>query len=145
MRHTRLVSDWSSDVCSSDLGRDCERGRGRAVLGHPGPGHEWRGRADGRALSAAGRNGRGSVSGSLLLKGGRVIDPKRRVDAVLDVLIEDGHVAAIDKNVKAKAANVVDVSGLVVAPGFIDLHTHLREPGREDKETIATGTRAAAQ
>jgi len=81
---------------------------------------------------------------SLLLKGGRVVDPSRRVDAILDVLLDDGRVAELDEKIRAKGAEVVDANGLVVCPGFIDMHTHLREPGREDKETIATGTRAAA-
>ena len=80
----------------------------------------------------------------LLLKGGRVVDPQRGVDEVLDVLIEDGNIAQVEARLSAKGVEVVDLEGLVVAPGFIDLHTHLREPGREDKETIATGTRAAA-
>ncbi len=81
---------------------------------------------------------------SLLLKGGRVVDPSRRVDAILDVLLDAGRVAQLDEKIRAKGAELVDASGLVVCPGFIDMHTHLREPGREDKETIATGTRAAA-
>jgi len=80
----------------------------------------------------------------LLLKGGRVIDPGRSLDADLDLLLVDGEVAELDTRVAARGAEVIDVSGLVVCPGFIDLHTHLRQPGREDKETIATGTRAAA-
>jgi dihydroorotase len=80
----------------------------------------------------------------LLLKGGRVVDPRRKVDAVLDVLLVDGLVAEVGKKVSPRGAQVLEMKGLVVCPGFIDLHTHLREPGREDKETIATGTRAAA-
>jgi dihydroorotase len=84
------------------------------------------------------------VSGRLLLKGGRVIDPGRAIDADLDLLLVDGEVAELGPRLAARGAEVVDASGLVVCPGFIDLHTHLREPGREDKETIATGTRAAA-
>jgi dihydroorotase len=80
----------------------------------------------------------------LLLRGGRVIDPGRALDAELDVLLVNGDVAEVDTRVAARGAEVMDVAGLVVCPGFIDLHTHLREPGREDKETIATGTRAAA-
>ena len=80
----------------------------------------------------------------LLLKGGRVVDPGRKVDAVLDVLIADGVVAEVGKKLNPRGAQVLEMKGLVVCPGFIDLHTHLREPGREDKETIATGTRAAA-
>jgi dihydroorotase len=84
------------------------------------------------------------VSGRLVLKGGRVLDPDRGVDEHLDLALEDGRVAQIGKRLAARSGTTVDLSGLVVTPGFIDLHTHLREPGREDKETIATGTRAAA-
>jgi dihydroorotase len=80
----------------------------------------------------------------LLIRGGRVIDPAQGVDASRDVLLEDGRVAAVGAKLSARGARVVDAGGLVVCPGFIDLHVHLREPGREDKETIATGTRAAA-
>jgi len=84
------------------------------------------------------------VSARLLLKGGRVVDPGRAVDADLDLLIVDGEIAELEPRVSARGAEVLDMAGLVVCPGFIDLHTHLREPGREDKETIATGTLAAA-
>ena len=80
----------------------------------------------------------------LLLKGGRVVDPSRRLDAPRDVLLEDGRVARVEKGLSRRGAEVIEAEGLVVCPGFIDLHVHLREPGREDKETIATGTRAAA-
>ncbi len=79
---------------------------------------------------------------NLLITGGRVIDPSQDLDSKLDVLIEDGSVVETGRNLKADAP-VFDATGLVVAPGFIDLHTHLREPGQEHKETIATGTRAA--
>ena len=80
----------------------------------------------------------------LLLKGGRVIDPAQGLDATLDVMIAEGTIEEVGPRVQARGAQVLDAKGLVVCPGFIDLHTHLREPGREDKETIATGTRAAA-
>lgn len=80
----------------------------------------------------------------LLLKGGRVVDPASATDAVLDVLLEGGLVAEVGPKLAPRGAQVIDAAGLVVCPGFIDLHVHLREPGREDKETIATGTRAAA-
>jgi dihydroorotase len=73
-----------------------------------------------------------------------VVDPSRGLDEDLDVLIEDGRVTEVSTRAKPRGAEVLDVAGLVVCPGFIDLHAHLREPGREDKETIATGTRAAA-
>jgi len=79
---------------------------------------------------------------NILITNGRVIDPSEELDAKLDVLIEDGRVTRVDKKIKSNA-DVFDAEGLVVAPGFIDLHTHLREPGQEHKETIATGTRAA--
>jgi dihydroorotase len=79
---------------------------------------------------------------NILITNGRVIDPSQKLDAKLDVLIEDGRIARIDRKIKA-SAEVFDADGLVVAPGFIDLHTHLREPGQEHKETIASGTRAA--
>lgn len=79
---------------------------------------------------------------NLLITNGRVIDPSQELDAKLDVLIENGLVARIDKKIKADV-ETLDAEGLVVTPGFIDLHTHLREPGQEHKETIATGTRAA--
>ena len=85
----------------------------------------------------------------ILIEGGRVVDPANTVDAVLDVLIEDGRIAAVGPLRSARDAappdRVLDARGKVVCPGFVDLHVHLREPGREDKETIATGTRAAAR
>jgi dihydroorotase len=80
----------------------------------------------------------------LLLKGGRVVDPVQGIDATLDVLLGEGKVLEVGPRVSSRGAQVLEMKGLVVCPGFIDVHTHLREPGREDKETIATGTRAAA-
>src|SRR5262249_59301732 len=77
-------------------------------------------------------------------RGGRVVGPGGGGGGAFDVLLEDGGVRDVKARLTAKGATVLDVKGLVVCPGFIDLHTHLREPGREDKETIATGTRAAA-
>jgi dihydroorotase len=84
---------------------------------------------------------------SILLVGGRVIDPARGWDAVGDVLILEGKVAATGPDAAAKAGNVkrFAATGLVVCPGLIDLHAHLREPGQSAKETIATGTAAAAR
>ena len=82
---------------------------------------------------------------NLLVKGGRVIDPSNGVDGLADCLILDGKVAAVGRGLKApEGTPIVDATGKVVAPGFIDMHVHLREPGYEYKETIATGTRAAA-
>ncbi|HJS98223.1 MAG TPA: dihydroorotase [Terriglobales bacterium] len=84
--------------------------------------------------------------GSLLIRGGRVIDPAARLDAELDVLLREGRVAEVapPKKIRASADKTFDARGLIVAPGFIDLHVHLREPGQAYKETIASGTAAAA-
>jgi dihydroorotase len=85
---------------------------------------------------------------SLLLAGGRVIDPANRLDISADLLIVDGKISAVGKDAGAKApvgTERLDVKGLVVCPGLIDLHVHLREPGQSAKETIATGTAAAAR
>lgn len=80
----------------------------------------------------------------LLLKGGRVVDPGSNRDGEFDVLIEGGRVARIDKALPADGADVIALNaGWIVAPGLIDIHVHLREPGQEHKETIATGTAAA--
>ena len=82
---------------------------------------------------------------SLLISGGHLIDPAARIDAPMDVLLKDGRVAEVAPPRKIKGADrKFDARGLVVAPGFIDLHVHLREPGQPYKETIATGTAAAA-
>jgi dihydroorotase len=79
----------------------------------------------------------------ILIKGGRVLDPAHDVDAPLDLLIEDGRITKIDKGIKAEGAEVIDAKGKLVTPGLIDIHVHLRDPGYEYKEDIATGTRAA--
>ncbi len=81
----------------------------------------------------------------LLIRNGRVVDPSQGLDEGMDLLIEDGCVAAMGDRIETPAdTEILDAANLVVAPGFIDLHTHLREPGFEYKETIATGLRAAA-
>jgi dihydroorotase len=80
----------------------------------------------------------------LLIKNGRVIDPASNLDAVRDVLIENGKIVKIGSRVKGQGSRIIDAKGLLVLPGLIDMHTHLRDPGRPDKETIASGTRAAA-
>ena len=83
---------------------------------------------------------------SLLLTGGRVVDPANKFDSVADLLILDGKISAIGKNLSAPAGvEVFDATGKIVSPGLIDLHVHLREPGQTAKENIATGTAAAAR
>lgn len=83
---------------------------------------------------------------SLLIKGGHLIDPAAKINAPMDVLLRDGRVAeiALPNKVRGGADEKFDARGLIVAPGFIDLHVHLREPGQNYKETIASGTAAAA-
>src|SRR5438093_1047874 len=81
---------------------------------------------------------------SLLIKNGRVIDPASGLDGLADVLIEDGHIQAVGRGLERTGAVVFDAAGLGVAPGFLDMHVHLREPGIEHAETIETGARAAA-
>lgn len=78
-----------------------------------------------------------------LIKNGRVIDPVNLIDDSLDILIADGIIAEIGKKLNAAADMIVDAKGKIVAPGLVDMHVHLREPGREDKETVLSGTRAA--
>lgn len=79
-----------------------------------------------------------------LIKNGRVVDPSQKLDAVMDILVEDGKIKTLSKKITEKADEEFDAAGLVVAPGFIDLHTHMREPGQEAKEDLRTGTQAAA-
>jgi len=82
---------------------------------------------------------------NLLIQGGRVIDPSQGIDETLDVLVENGVVKELGKGVAAPAGcEVIDASGLIVTPGLIDMHVHLRDPGLEYKEDIVSGTRAAA-
>lgn len=79
----------------------------------------------------------------LLIKNARLVDPSQRLDEGLDILVEEGRIARLAERISASQAEVIDATGLVAAPGFIDVHVHLREPGYEYKETIATGTAAA--
>ena len=84
------------------------------------------------------------MSAKALLKSGRVVDPSQGLDEILDLLLVDGIVASIGKDISGpEDADVIDCSGLIVSPGLIDVHVHLREPGEEHKETIATGVQAA--
>src|SRR5947209_6390285 len=80
----------------------------------------------------------------ILIKNGRVIDPGTNTDRTADVLLDDGKVAQIDAGLDVADAEVFDATGLIVAPGFIDMHVHLREPGFEHAETIESGAKAAA-
>ena len=81
---------------------------------------------------------------SFVVRGARVLDPARGVDTVLDVRVDDGVITQLGERVAANGHRVVDAAGLVLAPAFVDPHVHLRTPGREDEETIASGTQAAA-
>jgi len=81
----------------------------------------------------------------LLIKNGRVIDPANNLDEVLDILIENGRIAKLSKNIDNATAKIIEAKDKIVIPGLIDMHVHLREPGREDKETIASGTLAATK
>jgi dihydroorotase len=81
---------------------------------------------------------------NIVLRGARVVDPVEGVDAVLDVRVDDGVIAALGQNLDTNSHRVIDGEGLLLAPAFVDPHVHLRTPGREDEETIASGTAAAA-
>ena len=81
----------------------------------------------------------------LLIRNGRIVDPGRGISEAADLLVDGGRIAGLAPGIAVQPGQeVIDASGMVVCPGFVDLHCHLREPGFEDKETIATGTRAAA-
>src|ERR1700685_1365689 len=94
-------------------------------------------------LSAKAKN---RETSSLLIKGGHLIDPAVNINSPMDILLRDGRVAEVapPNQIRGSADEKFDARGLIVAPGFIDLHVHLREPGQNYKETIATGTAAAA-
>ena len=85
------------------------------------------------------------MTNRLLIRGGRVIDPSRGLDEVADLLIEEGKISRIGKNLKAESAQAMNAKGKVVCPGFIDLHVHLRTPGQEHQETILSGSKAAVR
>ena len=81
----------------------------------------------------------------ILILGGHVIDPANGVDGVCDILVEDGKIAAVQPDIQAEADRVINAAGKVIAPGFIDMHCHLRDPGQEYKEDLISGTRSAAR
>ncbi|MHC5159742.1 MAG: amidohydrolase family protein, partial [Planctomycetota bacterium] len=83
------------------------------------------------------------VSEKILIKNGRLIDPKNGIDQVTDLLIDEFKVVKIAKNLSDSAVRTIDATGKIVAPGLIDLHVHFREPGDEEEETIASGSAAA--
>jgi dihydroorotase len=80
----------------------------------------------------------------LLIKGGRVVDPASGLDGVADILVSEGKIARVDKDIASEGAEILDVSGMIVMPGLIDMHVHLREPGFKEKEDIESGSAAAA-
>ncbi|MFR9374557.1 amidohydrolase family protein, partial [Streptococcus pneumoniae] len=80
----------------------------------------------------------------LLIKNGRVMDPKSGLDQVCDVLVQDGKIIKIAPEITEEGAETIDATGLVVAPGLVDIHVHFREPGQTHKEDIHTGALAAA-
>ncbi|MDP2927932.1 MAG: dihydroorotase [Candidatus Omnitrophota bacterium] len=82
---------------------------------------------------------------SILIKNGRVIDPANKIDTVLDIFIQDNKISRVAKDIQVQAETIIDAGNKIVAPGIVDMHVHLREPGREDKETIASATAAAAK
>lgn len=81
----------------------------------------------------------------LLIKGGLVVDPANKIEEKLDILVNNGKIEKVAKSIPEKGAKVIDAKGKIVAPGFIDMHSHLREPGYEYKETIESGSKAAAK
>jgi dihydroorotase len=82
---------------------------------------------------------------NLLIKNGRVIDPANKIEEVLDILVEGGKISKVAKAIDVKADAVIDAADKIVMPGIVDMHVHLREPGREDKETVSSGTMAASK
>lgn len=81
----------------------------------------------------------------ILIKNGHVVDPANKIDAEMDVLVEDGKIQKVSKSIKINDAEIIDAASKIVAPGLIDMHCHLREPGREDEETLLTASKAASK
>lgn len=80
---------------------------------------------------------------SILIKNGKVIDPVNNINEIFDILVEDKRISKVAKNINVKTDTIIDAAGKLVLPGLVDMHVHLREPGREDKETVLSGTKAA--
>ncbi|MFH1752636.1 MAG: dihydroorotase [Candidatus Omnitrophota bacterium] len=80
---------------------------------------------------------------TMIIKNGYIVDPGNKREGVFDILIQGRKIVSVEKDIKAKDANVIDATGKIVLPGLIDMHVHLREPGRENMETVLSGTRAA--
>lgn len=79
----------------------------------------------------------------LLIKNGRTVDPANNLNEICDILVEKSTICKVAKNIKTQVDNIIDATGKIVIPGLVDMHVHLREPGREDKETVISGTQAA--
>ncbi len=79
----------------------------------------------------------------MLIRNGRVVDPANDIDMICDILVENSKISRVAKDIKAGSDNILDATDKIVMPGIVDMHVHLREPGREDKETVASGTKAA--
>ena len=99
-----------------------------------------------RAISTLDWRGTGAQGEAIILRSARVLDPRDGIDATHDVVIRDGRIAELGEagSAETKNAEVIDADGLLAVPAFFDPHVHLRTPGREDKEDIETGSRAAA-
>src|SRR5207248_2580739 len=123
-----------------------------AAIGDLRPGTQRRRHQDGHPGECAASGAQRHIlmspakQNTLLIRGGRLIDPASKTDRVMDLLLANGKVADLTApgTIPAKKFASFDATGLIVAPGFIDLHVHLRQPGQEHKETIASGTAAAA-
>ena len=136
------VADSPDSLVEAQVRVGARRAHGRPVRRadrRPGRRTQSRRRRGGVMLYARERDG-----ANVVFRGARVVDPAEDIDATLDVRVDDGVIVAIGEQVDANGHRVVDAAGLVLAPAFVDPHVHLRTPGREDEETIASGTAAAA-
>jgi len=96
-----------------------------------------------QGANSVGQREKKSITMKLLIKNGHVVDPANKIDDILDILIDANKISLVGKDIKASVDKTIDATKRIVMPGIIDMHVHLREPGREDKETIASGTLAA--